>query len=324
MQVFWKRWTTGVALFVGIAVSGMADASEEPLPPLGTPLAEIVDDLAWRAARGEPVAACRLAMELAVCALDLPAARSRIIMEPASFRTDADRAAFADSQRRVREAEERREAELKAHCAGAPIVSPEVLLAAFRRAALLGSLEAMRRYVGANRWMLKEWPLTGREATAWKANALSVRWALLRAGDVSIAERLWSDYLHIPESQRIPNPLVPELMDGLHEDLVKASALLRYFVAVRKAANAEPSRREQSWLRDHEEMIAYLDLDMAPQQRPQARALAAEWLATINRLPERDATSDERWVTGSVSARDHSSHVAACDLVIEAPEFQAP
>lgn len=323
MQVSCSHWTRGVVLFGCVALSGFASAGEEPLPPLGTPLAEIVDDLAWRAARGEPVAACRLAMELAVCAFDLPAARSRIIMEPEGF-TDADRTAFADSVRRVREAEERREEELKAHCAGAPIVSPEVLLAAFRRAALLGSLEAMRHYVDANSWLLKEWPLTGREATAWKANALSVRWALLRAGEVSIAERLWSDYLHVPESQRIPHPLVPELMDGLHEDLVKASALLRYFVAVRRAANAEPSRREQSLLRDHEEMLGYLDLDMAPHQRALARAMAAEWLAEIKRLPERDATSDERWVTGFVSARDHSSHVAACDLVVEAPEFQAP
>lgn len=324
MLIARRHWTAGVVLVACIAVSGATRAGGDPLPPLGTPVAQIVDDLTWRTARGEPVAACRLAMELAVCALDLPAARSRVIMDPGGFLTDADREAFVDSLRRVREAEERREEDLKVHCAGAPIVSPEVLLATFRRAALLGSVEAMRRYVEANRWMLKEWPLTGREATAWKANALSVRWALLRAGDVSIAERLWTDYLHDHENQRIPNPLVPELMDGLHEDLVKASALLRYFVAVRRAANAEPSRREQSLLRDHEEMIGYLDLDMAPNQRPQAEALAAEWLAAFKGLPERDATRDDRWATTSVFPGDHSSHMAACDLVIEAPEFQVP
>lgn len=300
-------------------IAALAVAGDEPAPPVEVPLAEIVDELAWGAARGEPEAACRLAMALAVCALDLPRSRVRPIFEPVG----GDMEAFRDRVRQWTQAADRHEARLEAYCAGAPEVSMEVLMAAYRRAALLGSVEAMRLYAGANGDPLisREWQATGPEGAAWRTHALPVSWALLRAGDLGVAQRLWNEYLVGPDRVRPDPEKFPEgrfeFMDGLEEDPVKAHALLHYAIAVREAAIPEPDARELAYREDTQRWVGSIDEELTPAEHEQSRALVAEWMAAFERLPAQARADNVQSRYGWVR---QPGSMPTCDQVAQAPQ----
>lgn len=318
----WSRWGAGVLLSLWAVAAGSAQGGGPPLPPVGSPLAETIDDLTWGMARGEPEAACRLAMAMGACAVDLPESRHRGIYD---YFGTADPDERREWYERLYERADRYEERLEAQCAGAPRLSSQVLLSVFRRAALLGSVEAMRTYVEANYWLSDEWHEAGPERAAWRAHALPVAWALLRAGDLNIARDLWGEYVwrddEATKSARAGSPEGRfEVMDGLQEDVVKGAALVRYALAVREAAIPEPHSDELFTRRQIAQWFDMFDEELTPDEQAQAQALVAEWLADFNRLPERKPAhvppnqDAVLWYRGKFSL----ARMAACDHVAPA------
>lgn len=281
-----KCCLSGLALMALLALPTQATATEPPLPPLGTPLAQTVDDLAWRSARGEPEAACRLAMELAACAVDLHLSWLLCGDREGTPTVCEEHRGFIS--RYIPEVDWSRDvAMLQAHCDGAPIVTARELLARFRRAALLGSKLAIGRYMAAPGWMAKPsvwnwevpsmWPEDSPEAHAVEQHHPMLAWALLNAGSGPIAgsmaqQRYWKIQGEIWEPSGVDQSQI----------LIEAMALMHYDVAVRHALGWG---MHGSYLGSTEWEMELKTLAglMSAEQIEQAQAMARHWRETITR-----------------------------------------
>lgn len=326
MPMQWKCWWSGLLMIAGLASATRAMADEPPLPPLGTPLAQIVDDLAWRSARGEPEAACRLAMELAVCAVDLH--RSWLLCKDREGNPTVCKGHYGHVSPHDQQVDwPRYVADLETQCDGAPIIMPRELLARFRRAAFLGSATAMGFYMSAPRWMdpggwnsrvPSIWPAESSEARAVEQHYPTLAWALFHAGYGSIASKL---------ANMRYDQVIGEMMDAEATDddqrphHVEAMALMHYDIAVRHALGrgGDGEARESN---PHANSLEVLATDMSAEHIEQAQAMARHWRETITLRPGQGPEADlvRRNVDGTHYGGIFApSDIARCDQVVPVP-----
>lgn len=326
MQMQWKCWCFGLLVIAGMALSPRAMASESPLPPPGTPLAQIVEDLAWRSARGEPEAACRLAMELAVCAVDLH--RSWLLCKdregnPTVCKGHYDWVSPHDQQvdwpRYV--------TDLETQCDGAPIIMPRELLAKFRRAAFLGSVQAMGFYMSASAWMdgngsnfvqrpPRIWPEDSIEARLQAQHHATLAWTLFNAGHAGVAGGLAGEAM-----SRFWSAWEDEAEHLAQSHAIEVMALIDYDIEVRNALGFDTHwwpTSKLDWANEHSIVSSVLSVE----QIAQAEAKVRHWRETITLLPGQE--SDTERVRRNVDGTHYGglfapSAMARCDLVVPAP-----
>ncbi|TDK31015.1 hypothetical protein [Luteimonas terrae] len=146
--------TVGADTTAGVVVSA------RPLPPVGTPLAQIDAELRSRAAAGEAGAACRLASEHERCEMQRVHLRA-LTLQSDQLTTNIE--AFrgpAEARERIVRSRERLAAPIRdtreavALCDAVPALGPAGRARYWRQAALAGHVPAMRHYAIGNafRW----------------------------------------------------------------------------------------------------------------------------------------------------------------------------
>ena len=147
----------------GTAERDMASAvtaSVLPLPPVGTPLAQIHDELRRRAAAGEAGAACRLASEHERCEMErvhlraLAMQSDQLDMNLKAIREPAEARAHMAQARERLAAQIRGRSAAVAMCDAVTALGPADRARYWRQAALAGHLPSMRHYAIGNafRW----------------------------------------------------------------------------------------------------------------------------------------------------------------------------
>ncbi|WP_187265978.1 hypothetical protein [Alkalisalibacterium limincola] len=289
-------------------------------------MAEIVDDLTWRAARGEPEAACRLAMELGVCAVDLH--RSWLLCEDREGNPTVCRGHLGYVSEHDGEVDwPRHVADVAAHCDGAPIVMPRELLAKFRRAAFLGSVQAMTFYMSASGWMdgnggnivrrpPRIWPEDSTEARLQEQHHSTLAWTLFNAGHAGVAGSLVGEAM-----SRFWSAWEDESDDLAQTHAIEVMALIHYDIDVRNALGFDSHwwpTSKLNWANDHSIVSSVL----SDEQIAQAEAKARHLRETITLLPGQGADVDRvrRNVDGTrYGGLFAPSAMARCDQVVPAP-----
>ena len=185
-------------------------AEAAPLPPVGTPLVDIIDELDARAAAGDAAAACRLAAEVARCdqVLGMDAATRERAIAANIARRQAREGGRDDSIDEAARALER-EALLIAQCDGVPSDwfprRPHLDL----RAARLGDLDAAVRFVNGEGMTAGELVRDPALATLYRAHAWSLFLELYEAGDL-VAVLLWSSGTADARQQHLISAVMPD------------------------------------------------------------------------------------------------------------------
>lgn len=181
-----------------------------PLPPIGTPLADIIEELDARADAGDAAAACRIAAELSIC--------DGILGTPVE---EVERAIAANLARRInaalRELEEldeiarslelqQRTAEQCSHVPGDWFLRrPYIEL----RAAQLGDLDAASRFVHGDGMSAGQLLRDPSLAALYRANAWQLFLQLYEAGDLR-AVLLWSGGANDERQELLISAVMPE------------------------------------------------------------------------------------------------------------------
>lgn len=271
-------------------------AARDPLPPLDTPLADVFDDLAARADRGDHQAACRLAFELQACSADLAQLRlaGRAAEGLASVDTDAmegeQLAGFERQMASISRQFDARDA-LEAHCAGVPEVPRGRQVGWWRQAALAGNPEAARGYVTGEALPVEQWMQNLGAVEQMRRDLEPLAWRQMQAGDVTMAWHLMMAHARSPSL----SPSGP-LTQALEPDPEQALALAFYLrEALPRAAGAGMAGDElQQYLRRLDSWVGQFGADTDAAQLARAEAQGRAWSRDIRpmEIPQASTSTD--------------------------------
>jgi hypothetical protein len=240
-------------------------ATAPPLPPAGTPLAQIFDELKARADAGDAAAASRLFDDLQHCATAqrlgqfLPAVANRMLS--GDLPSGADALARSDRELdRVQRDLEFQQGSV-ALCAGLTPMQLGTLVPATLAAAQLGDMQAADCYVGAN---LNAWPdvLNNPDwISNYKNNALPLATAAVQQGDWPMVGMLASANAGNPRSNNMLNQITGT-------NAVQAYTYAR-LMSLGQPSDAPPSSRSTN-------ALSTLSSQLTPEQIQQADAQAQQ------------------------------------------------
>lgn len=267
-----------------VAPQPLSDSPLAPLPPLDTPLADSFDELVARADRGDPQAACRLALELQVCDHDLSGLK--FFADNAPRHASIDPGLIPDEQLEGLEtAMINAQAQIdafdiiQAHCRGAPEVDMARRLGWWRQSALAGSRAAMHELMGGTALPINQW-MRHTDHLAWMRRELEpLAWRAVHAGDLETAWTLMGALTPQPSVMReMPLAQVTQgdgetalaLAVYLHDALASATGNAEAIEAMREGARMTAAAMEDA---------------LTPGEQARARAAGREWSRTITPLP---------------------------------------
>ena len=163
----------------------------EPLPPSSAPVREVLAQLDQRARNGEAKAACRVAYEKSLCST-LPKQRLQYeqwlassrrgidLMDPKHIKQYTERIEFQDGEHRARLAW------LTRHCASVDGVDASESMQLWRRAALLGSPYAAKRYASGRIFKLDSMLVLSGQLAVWRSEAPRLAFSAAEQGDLAM------------------------------------------------------------------------------------------------------------------------------------------
>lgn len=217
------------------------DIKGAPLPALDAPLADVVDELKNRAAKGDGGAACRLAAEYAHCA-SLPRELSEferwLAQRQMAIKLIADpllrQQAEADIRRELGLRENRLD-EVRAHCKGSDQASPAEIARAWLDAAKAGNLPAMKNFASGNAFRWDSLLDTLPELSEYRTLAEPMAIMVAKSGDQEMMLALAAAYSPLRISSR------NLLAQSVQPDRAKAIALYKFILSAMPAENGTQS-----------------------------------------------------------------------------------
>ncbi len=265
-----------------IAGAATAAATTQPaaLPPLDTPLADIVEDLQRRAAAGDGRASCRLASELEGCA---QLARRQASLAGYLARRQQEMANESDAELHAALADEtelmiQRGQELldtgASHCAGVAPATDAEIARLWRQSALQGNLVGLRTYASGNAFAWESIMDHLPALTRFRGEAEAMALQAVQQGDFDMLLALASAYAPYTDIQRAPTLLA----QVVKPDRVKALVMFRHALDLVAADGgdgaAELQQRIQLRLQAIEDVAQPGESDLADAHR---RTQLADW-----------------------------------------------
>lgn len=268
---------------------------EAPLPPVDAPLADTFDELVALADRGDPRAACRLALELQDCQNELP----RLELMAQSLTADAPDTFQMETEFDLRQAEARlnyAQVHVDAHdvlrdyCSGIPEVPVDRRLGWWRQAALAGRRAPLQEFLSGASLPFHEWVRYADHLTWVRQQLEPMVWRAMQSGDLETAWHLMNALTPQPGLMRL-DPL-SQLVDA---DAEMALALAVYLEHAASRAEGDAEAVESLRIMAAR-TVPHLEAMLSPEQQRRAGAAARDWNRTIAPLP----------VTSSLFKRYHS------------------
>ncbi len=255
-------------------------APDRPLPPIDTPLRDVIADLQQRANAGEAAASCRLAAEMEYCDnMRTRLAGNATLLRRANAMGDmaenagspprmagmraAQQAIIAQSEKLLADSE---------HCAGAPEFSADQRVHHWRAAAFAGNVAAQRHYAVGNAFRLNDSLDNLDELRTYRGEAEDMAWRAVKAGDLPATLALAHAY---SPAQQTPRRYL--LAQSVRPDAARALSLF-LLVQARTQSNRDMPAQARAPLTF---AIQELEEDLAPEIRAQARRDAEAYARDI-------------------------------------------